>query len=66
MITWTCHICGVERPDAKISVHTTDKSADLGMPPGSVRQNVRYCNDDTECREKAQTHSLFEKEQSHG
>ena len=46
---WTCHVCGAERPDALISVHKTDRSADFGLPPGTWIENVRYCNDRPEC-----------------
>jgi len=50
-LTWTCHICGKERPDNKISVRTTP------LECGFVRitQNVRYCNDNTECIEESKT-----------
>ncbi len=50
-LTWTCHICKKERPDKKISVQTNE--ADLG------KENVRYCNDNDDCREKAKTFSFF-------
>jgi hypothetical protein len=46
-MTWTCHVCGEERPDAQISVLSTDIT-----PEGqsfSMRQNVRYCNDRLSC-----------------
>ena len=47
--TWTCHVCGRERPDERISVFKSDRSAAFGLPPGSVGQNVRYCNDRVTC-----------------
>ena len=47
--SWTCHVCGEERPDAKISVFKSDRSAQWGLPPGSISQNVRYCNDRQAC-----------------
>jgi hypothetical protein len=47
--TWTCHVCGDERPDEKISVHS--KVVTLGGI--KVKQNVRYCNDRAECVEGA-------------
>jgi len=56
-ITWTCHICGKERPDAKISVHTTPLIIG-GQVMGD--QNVRYCNDNPECRKKAQDYKFVE------
>lgn len=52
---WTCHICGKSRPDASISVHKTDMSAEHNLPPGTMQQNVRYCNDNPDCIEKAKT-----------
>jgi hypothetical protein len=46
---WTCHVCGDYRSDSKISVHST-----ITMFSGvSLQQNVRYCNDRSECREGA-------------
>ncbi len=45
MTTWTCHICGEERPDAKISVLTRIKM----FGPVEFQENVRYCNDRNEC-----------------
>lgn len=55
-LTWTCHICGDERPDAKISVHKRDTSAEYGLPEGTTQENVRYCNDRPACVEGAQTY----------
>lgn len=57
-LTWACHICGKERPDEKISVHTT-RVNDEGT---IIEQNVRYCNDNQECIEKAKSFSFFEKQ----
>jgi hypothetical protein len=56
-LTWTCHICGKERPDDKISVHS-----EIDMGSGiTMTQNVRYCNDNEDCINKAKTFSHFEK-----
>lgn len=54
-ITWTCHVCGRERPDDKIQVYTTDLSHEFGLEIGTLRQNVRYCEDNAECVIKAPT-----------
>lgn len=56
-LKWTCHICGRERPDDKISVLT--KPLIMG---GKVvgEQNIRYCNDSPECVEKAKEFSHFD------
>lgn len=58
-ITWKCHICGRERPDSRISVYTTDRSDKVNMPPGTMKMNVRYCNDRLECVEGAKTFDFF-------
>lgn len=58
-ITWTCHVCGEERPDALIAVHTTDLSAEFMLPPGTLQQNVRYCVDRRHCIEQARTLRLI-------
>lgn len=56
--TWTCHVCGDERPDAQISVRQHDRSAAFKLPPGTWLENVRYCNDRSACREGAETFSF--------
>lgn len=52
-LTWTCHVCGDLRPDEKISVYTRDISEKHGLSSGTMKQNVRYCNDRKECIEGA-------------
>lgn len=47
---WTCHICGCLRPDSKISVYSYDISLAYGLPAGTMKRNVRYCNDKPECK----------------
>jgi len=54
-LTWKCHICGEERPDDRISVRTIDRSAEMGLPPGTFQENIRYCNDNAECVERSKT-----------
>jgi len=56
--TWTCHICGRERPDAQISVQ---KNITRYAGLGEVQENVRYCNDDPECAERAKTFTFLTK-----
>ena len=58
-LTWSCHICQAERPDAAISVLKTDISKQHGLPEGTMGQNVRYCNDNEDCIEKAKTFSFI-------
>jgi hypothetical protein len=48
-VEWTCHVCGELRPDDKISVHS--RKVTWGEVP--ITENVRYCNDKTECIEGA-------------
>lgn len=52
-LSWSCHICGKDRPDAAISVFLSDLSDEMKLPPGTVTQNVRYCNDDPKCTQEA-------------
>ncbi len=61
-ITWTCHICDAMRPDASISVRKTDISGQHNLPPGTMFQNVRYCNDDPECAERSKTYNFVKQE----
>ncbi|KKN87014.1 hypothetical protein LCGC14_0262830 [marine sediment metagenome] len=56
-LTWECHICDEERPDAKISVLTKPIMIIHGIACGV--QNIRYCNDKAECIEGAQHKSFF-------
>lgn len=50
--TWICHVCGKERPDAKISVYSSTKMLSGKYP---MKQNVRYCNDNPDCIEGAKS-----------
>lgn len=50
-LTWTCHICSDERPDAAISVHKQPVLSDLG--DDLIQRNIRYCNDRPSCHEGA-------------
>jgi len=54
-LMWTCHICGANRPDAKISVQKNYRS----MGGTRVQENVRYCNDKAECRKAAPKFSFL-------
>ena len=56
MMTWTCHICGEERPDEYISV----MSKSLNIPNVDAEQNIRYCNDKPKCAEGAETFSFVQ------
>ena len=58
-LTWRCHICKKERPDAKISVLTKPiMSAGVEI----AKQNIRYCNDNPTCAEAAKTFDFMKKE----
>ena len=63
MITWTCHICGKERPDHCVSVFSKDTSEEHGFPPGTMKQNVRYCNDNVTCVEAAPHFNFIKKDE---
>ena len=58
-MTWTCHVCKKNRPDAAISVYKTDISAKYSLPSGTMSHNVRYCNDNPDCVSKAPTVDLL-------
>lgn len=53
--TWQCRICHQRRPNEFISVYSSVKTI-KGIP---LTHNVRYCNDNTDCIEKAKTFSFF-------
>jgi hypothetical protein len=50
--TWKCHICKKERPNDKISVHQNTTE----FYGGEMTENIRYCNDNNDCAEKAKSH----------
>jgi len=51
-LTWTCHVCGDERPDELIAVH---KTRWLRADRIVVQTNVRYCADRPACLAGAPT-----------
>jgi hypothetical protein len=57
--SWKCSICREWRPDRFISVFKRDSSEEVKLPPGTVMQNVKYCNDREECTKKARTYSFI-------
>jgi len=57
-LSWVCHICEKERPDNKISV----LSKPMNIPGIVAEQNIRYCNDKSECIEGAKTFSFVKEE----
>lgn len=52
---WKCHICGKERDDSEIAVRVVDASERVGLPRGTVIENIRFCNDNPDCIEKSKT-----------
>lgn len=46
-IVWSCHVCGAVRPDARISVFSSERRM-IGHQVVFV-QNVRFCNDRPAC-----------------
>lgn len=57
-MTWECHICKEERPDARISVHRKPLMGVNGVPSRVISENVRYCNDNPECHRAAKSFSF--------
>jgi hypothetical protein len=58
--TWTCHVCGKERPDEKIAVYSRVRPiADSGA---TFSENIRYCIDDASCVEGAKQTSFLDEE----
>lgn len=55
-MTWTCHICKRERPDAAISVRSHERVHENGV---KMIENVRYCNDRLSCAVGAETFSFM-------
>lgn len=46
-MTWSCHVCGDERPDEAIAVLSRRyRSAKTGV---EMQENVRYCRDRPGC-----------------
>ncbi len=41
------------RPDASISVYSKDISKDYQLEWGTLKENIRYCNDNEDCANKA-------------
>jgi hypothetical protein len=62
--SWTCHVCGENRPDRLISVRVHDNSEKLGLPSGTFQENIRYCNDKESCIGGSKTHSHFKKKKA--
>jgi hypothetical protein len=58
-ITWTCHVCGAERPDDRIS---TAQHLHVNGAGVEMKVNVRYCNDNEECFKEAQVSDLWKLE----
>lgn len=56
-LTWICDVCGDERHDEFISVHTRDISEIWGLPKGIMKENIKFCNDREVCREGAKRYS---------
>lgn len=62
-ITWKCHVCGRIRPDNYISVLQKDISKKCGLPFGTVQENIRYCNDNSDCINGAKDVTFFKKKE---
>jgi len=51
---WFCSVCGKKRLDKDISVAVHDYSPSHKLPNGTLKRNVKYCNDNLDCKEKAE------------
>ena len=50
MITeWKCDVCSKVRSDERINVMVADGSEVNNLPPGTLKRNIKYCNDDSVC-----------------
>ncbi len=65
-LSWTCHVCGDERPDAYIGVmsrwaYRLPNRMSLVLPQNRIyfKQNVRYCRDRGECMAEAANKEFF-------
>ena len=58
MPKWRCDICGELRSDDDIRFLSKTIHLD-GIPDGSARQNVKYCNDKAACIGGAKTFEFF-------
>lgn len=61
-LTWKCHICGEERPDALIGVAKHHHLAPSGV---EMDENVRYCIDRPACQEGASAFCFVGKPELH-
>lgn len=50
-----CDICGRKGGFDEIATKSFDRSAQYNMPKGTFTENVNYCADNDECKEKAET-----------
>lgn len=49
-----CDVCGKLRPFEDIGIMSHDMSADVGLDEETMFRNVRYCSDNTACRNAAE------------
>jgi len=58
-LKWSCMVCNETRPDIFISVYTEDVSTQHNLPAGTMKMNVRYCNDKESCIAGAKVHPVL-------
>ncbi len=57
-LRWRCDICGKERDDTYVSVITKPLIIDdVGVV--GVTENIKYCNDNPDCTQKAKAFTRF-------
>ena len=57
---WNCEVCGKLREDEFIEVVTYDFLKNHNLPEGTVKRNVKYCNDNEYCIQEAHNKERWE------
>lgn len=52
--SWTCQVCGKDRPDQFIGSKIADISDLFNLTEGTVMQTIRYCLDSNFCCQMAE------------
>ena len=48
-----CQVCGDYRPESELILVAVDRSAEIGMPPGTASTEVWHCPDKPDCVNRA-------------
>ncbi len=44
-----CDVCGKQRQEAFIDVLKNDRSTEFDLPTGTFTENIKFCNDNSNC-----------------